>query len=265
MAHDDREAGLTEAEVAALVSKLTFQWSVAGGLAPFRCPATDSEAATLERLAAEWQGLRQERDSLRRRVAELEGENHRLRLGDMSAFDCERLVAWLRDPQRKPPAIAFTAGAVRTAAMAVEESGVLSATGKIMILHEHHGNRYLDVSTPEKKAAACLSVVKGRFGGQSSFYRLQKPTPPEPPNLGLRDNQIEALPDSSPVKRAAKEALFNHLQATRQYERELHEYELIQRCLAENDGRLAEKILARRSSYEDERVEIVSVKDEYVV
>jgi hypothetical protein len=38
--------------------------------------------------------------------------------------DYERLVEWFRDPQRKDPSLAFTAGPARTAAMAFVDSGV---------------------------------------------------------------------------------------------------------------------------------------------
>jgi hypothetical protein len=56
---------------------------------------------------------------------ELDAENERLaKQCDMSAFDYQRLVEWFRDPQRKDPSLAFTAGAARTAAMAFVDSGV---------------------------------------------------------------------------------------------------------------------------------------------
>lgn len=46
----------------------------------------------------------------------------RLRICDMSVHDHERLVAWMRDPNRKPADVAFTAGAARSAATAFEEA-----------------------------------------------------------------------------------------------------------------------------------------------
>ena len=46
----------------------------------------------------------------------------RLRRGNLSTFDYERLVAWMRDPQRMPASTAFTAGATRDAASAFEEA-----------------------------------------------------------------------------------------------------------------------------------------------
>lgn len=59
---------------------------------------------------------------------QLKADNHRLRLGDMSSFDYERLVAWINDPHRKPTELAFTAGAARTAAQAVKDSGIFERT-----------------------------------------------------------------------------------------------------------------------------------------
>lgn len=41
-------------------------------------------------------------------------------------LDTTRLVAWIKDPNRKPPALAFSAGWLREAADAVEVSGVLA-------------------------------------------------------------------------------------------------------------------------------------------
>lgn len=64
--------------------------------------------------------LEQERLRLRERVAELEAEDAKLR-ADLAAaraddFQVSRLLAWLRDPERKEPALAFTAGVLRGAA-----------------------------------------------------------------------------------------------------------------------------------------------------
>jgi hypothetical protein len=39
--------------------------------------------------------------------------------------DYQRLVEWFRDPQRRDPSLAFTAGPARTAAMAFVDSGVV--------------------------------------------------------------------------------------------------------------------------------------------
>lgn len=55
-----------------------------------------------------------------------ENERQTLQMG-MTAFEYERLVAWLKDPNRKEPMFAFTAGVLRTAARAVVESGVLKS------------------------------------------------------------------------------------------------------------------------------------------
>ena len=63
-------------------------------------------------------------------IDRLRADNHRLRLGSMSTFDYERLVEWMKDPDRKPPEIAFTAGAARDAARAAKESGCLDSAQK---------------------------------------------------------------------------------------------------------------------------------------
>lgn len=43
----------------------------------------------------------------------------------LSASEYERLVAWIKDPKRKPAHIAFTASACRDAARAIEASEIL--------------------------------------------------------------------------------------------------------------------------------------------
>ena len=53
-----------------------------------------------------------------------ENERQTLQMG-MTAFEYERFVEWLKDPNREKPMFAFTAGVLRTAARAVVESGVL--------------------------------------------------------------------------------------------------------------------------------------------
>lgn len=70
--------------------------------------------------------LRREKAELEERVNSLEADNHRMRLGDMSTYDYHRLIEWINNPERKCPSAAFTAGALRTAALAVQDSGVLS-------------------------------------------------------------------------------------------------------------------------------------------
>lgn len=44
----------------------------------------------------------------------------------MDSYDFVNFVTWLQDPNRKPANVAFTAGVVRDAATAVEQSGVLA-------------------------------------------------------------------------------------------------------------------------------------------
>lgn len=51
-------------------------------------------------------------------------------------FDYERFLAWLKDPDRKPANMAFTAGIERDAAYAVEDSGLLKCASKMQALNE---------------------------------------------------------------------------------------------------------------------------------
>jgi hypothetical protein len=54
------------------------------------------------------------------KIRELEQENAALKLGSMAPFDYERLLSWMKDSNRKPANIAFTAGYLRDAATAFE-------------------------------------------------------------------------------------------------------------------------------------------------
>ena len=67
-----------------------------------------------------------ELETMRVELEKLKADNHRLRLGDMSVYDFERMRDWIKDPNRKPSMFAITAGSARTAMLAVEESGILS-------------------------------------------------------------------------------------------------------------------------------------------
>lgn len=84
----------------------------------------------LEVMAGSWRtmmSMKSSPDKVRSIAAELralEADNHRLRLGDMSVGDYQRLVEWIKNPNRKDTSSAFTAGAARTAAIAVQDSGV---------------------------------------------------------------------------------------------------------------------------------------------
>ena len=62
--------------------------------------------------------------SLESQLAEKDREVHRLRLGGFSPLDYQRLVEWMKDPNRKPATTAFTAGMARDAARAFEDSGI---------------------------------------------------------------------------------------------------------------------------------------------
>lgn len=133
---------------------------------------------------------------------------------------------------------------------------------RIMILKEHHGTRYLDVSTDEKLESVALSVIKGRFGTKNDYYGyLEEPIPPKEPDF--TKDQYAAMPES--LKKSADQIIEQYRLTYRVYKQHQKEYDLVKHCLESNDGKLAIKILKSRSHYEDEGFEIVDVKEEYNV
>ena len=130
---------------------------------------------------------------------------------------------------------------------------------KIMILVEHHGNRYLDVSTQEKLEKASLSVVKGRFGGNNEYYPIEAPVDPGPPPF--TEEQIEQL--DKLFQPVARTEVLRHKSKLQSYNNEKKLQESIRYCIENNDGKLAYRILQSRRGYEDESFEIVSVDEVY--
>ncbi len=130
---------------------------------------------------------------------------------------------------------------------------------KVMILHEHHGDRYLDVSTQEKLQKASLSVVKGRFGVKNDYYPFEEPTDPGPSPFNEEDieKQHELF---APVIRTE---ILRHKAAVEAYKALKRQYESIKYCLEKNDGILAYRILQQRKYYDDEGFDIVEVKEVY--
>lgn len=124
----------------------------------------------------------------------------------------------------------------------------------ILILKEHHGNRYLDVSTPEKLRAVALSIIKKRFGGKN--LESMVPSEPEKP-----DFDIDQVPTSLKEGALLKLADYNRRYAACQ--NVMNHIAKIKLCLATNDGNLAWQILCLRKHYEDEGFSVVQVDEEY--
>ena len=139
---------------------------------------------------------------------------------------------------------------------------------QVLVLHEKHCDRYIDIPTPESLYDAFLSVVKGRFGGKNDFYLNEKPTEPRKPSNGLTDEQIAALPPDGVVRLAIDGAMIEYRQAMRLYRQELEEYNTLAECLNPNTPldkarKLAKYIMDTRQHSEYEGWDLVALEDSY--
>jgi hypothetical protein len=132
---------------------------------------------------------------------------------------------------------------------------------RVLILKEHHGERALDISTPEQLQKAALSVIKGRFGSDHDYYMLEEPELPESP---IAKEQIDVMSEGE-LKEAAKEIYSNYERNLEGYNETIKEINLIRKCIETNDGRLAWKILQQRQYIEDEGFKVLEVEEVYSV
>ena len=128
---------------------------------------------------------------------------------------------------------------------------------RILIATEKHDTWHFDATTNAQLGAAALYLVKERFG-QNGTYAGWEPddSPPQPPELGLTEAQLEALPDDSPVKIAGQQAVSNCERATAAWKRDIAQADAIKQCIAAGDGRMAWQVLCSRRDYEYEHVEL---------
>lgn len=131
---------------------------------------------------------------------------------------------------------------------------------KIIIFNEHHGKRVFDVSTERQLHQVALSVIKGRFGQQNDYYILEEPTPPEEPDFSV--DYYEQMPPGR-LKDEAGWILRAYERNVSVYRQEKYQFDTIKRCIQEEDGYLAWKILSDRKVYDDEGFEILNVEESY--
>lgn len=127
---------------------------------------------------------------------------------------------------------------------------------KIMVLNEHHGELYFDVSTEEQHKKVALSIVRGRFGTDNPYYPLEELIEPTKPDADDTAKPTGLWSTATELSKIYEDDL-----AT--YNKELKFRKLLKKCLDENDGALAIKILVMRASCEDDSFDIVNVEDEY--
>lgn len=134
---------------------------------------------------------------------------------------------------------------------------------KLLVLKEHHGDVYLDVSTPEKFNAVVLSIVKGRFQAEPRHdYYGPIELPPEPTKPSVPADQITSIPDG-PVRTAAYQEHETYRSRMRYWRAVAEQAELARKAIEEHDAKAAWHLLDIRSRYEDEGYRIEELDDLY--
>lgn len=127
----------------------------------------------------------------------------------------------------------------------------------IICFKEKHGDRCFDASTSDLLNKAALKILKERF--EEHWYNAPQ-HPGEPPaEWHLTKEQFEALP----TENLKNNAIFAAQKYTKQldyYNRELKVFDAIKRCIEQNDGELAYRILCRHRNGEYEDFEIIKLE-----
>ncbi len=143
-----------------------------------------------------------------------------------------------------------------------EKVKVLRKEGKYILVEKTSQKTYLDVSTEEAMGKVALSILKRRFGGNKPRMKLQKPL--EPLDCGIVQSIYESLDKESQEYEKATALIEESIAAQKQYETRLAEYEIIMKCIEEEDTRLAPAILESRRNLAGEDYDITFLYDECV-
>lgn len=131
---------------------------------------------------------------------------------------------------------------------------------KIMVLREKYGNTYINVSTPEQLNKICLKIVKHRYVNNRKQYIYESACPKMP---DFSKESIDSLPDS--LKSSAKMTWMNYEQNLAGYKEERDMIDMVDKCMATQDGKLAYKILKFRSQNEYEGFDLIDVLEDYFI
>ena len=136
----------------------------------------------------------------------------------------------------------------------------------ILILHEHHGNRYLLVQGEDDLYRIALEILDWRFGGNKDnqgYYVLEQPEEPSTDSI-ISDEDISKLP-SAELRKFAKEQQAKHEASVVAYRRERAQYDAIHDALLKKDGKRAWKILQAMSNAggEDDEIDLVPMETTY--
>lgn len=146
---------------------------------------------------------------LQKELAEKDAEIHRLRLGNLSSFDFERLMEWMKNPDRKPAAGAFTAGAARDAARAFEYSDITAKLAekdaRIKELEEDSEIEGEAIDQANKRSLEQDAVIEGLRG------RLERADETHVKDLTMYHDIVSALEAQISAHRGALEKIVKAL------------------------------------------------------
>jgi len=136
----------------------------------------------------------------------------------------------------------------------------------VLILHEHHGRRYLLVQNEDDLYRLALEILDWRFGGEKDnggYYMLEKPVEP-PKNEILSDEEINKLPSEGLQEFAKQQRKTNEVNIV-SYRREKEQYDAVHEALLKKDGRRAWKILQAMSNAggEDDAIDLTPLETGY--
>lgn len=137
----------------------------------------------------------------------------------------------------------------------------------VLILHEHHGNRYLLVQSEDDLYRLALDILDWRFGGtkdNNGYYVLEEPKEPVASNFVFDEESIQQLP-SEELKQFARQQQKTYEEDTRSYLNEKEQYDAVHEALSKKDGKRAWKILQTMSNAggEDDEIELVPLETTY--
>lgn len=137
----------------------------------------------------------------------------------------------------------------------------------ILILHEHHNNRYLLVQSEDDLYRLALNILDWRFGGEKDnygYYVLEKPEEPSASGIIFDEVIIQKLP-SEDLKQFARQQLENYEKKAKVYQREKEKYDAIHGVLLKKDGKRAWEIIQAISNAggEDDEIELISLETSY--
>ncbi|MEK9175362.1 MAG: hypothetical protein AAB795_02090 [Patescibacteria group bacterium] len=122
----------------------------------------------------------------------------------------------------------------------------------ILILHEHHGNRYLLVKNENDLYRLALEILDWRFGGEKDnhgYYVLEKPEEPSKDEI-LSDEEISRLP-SKDIQEFVRQKQKTYEKVMMAYRREKEKCDAVHETILKKDGKRAWNILQAMSNAGD--------------